>query len=1103
VALRILIVEDDKHIRRILETLLTRDSSLAARKPEIVVAEDGKEGLDALAKGPYDLVVSDLLMPRMDGFTFCKELRKHPQGKTVPLIVTSAIYKDPTALIRLQKETGAEFFSKPFQVRELMATVRRLLSQEAAPTAPPPPQAQPASGELTSRSPTRLLLELSEQRATGTLTLRRGKVHKEITLLHGTPVAATSNLRTETLGHFLVARGLLDEQNHRIALERAHSSQDRLGQVLIDLKLITHEALLQQLGAQMRAKITNLLRWSDGTWSFAPGQPVAGLQTPIEAPRLVFTGLQKTAHVDEIARKLAATRGRVALTVRAERHRDAFGRVFGAQCLETLQRRPLLDELLGGGDPSAILVQLDALLSTGMAEIEPSAPPGPAAVEKADPSSLDRIVAQRESPAPAPARSLYDELFSEEEPSQVKPLPEPARGPEPEDEDSGVVALPTGQHAAAAAAMVVEEAPDPKVEQLRTEVLTQYLAIHGKDFYQALGVAHDASPVDIAAAYAELGRRFRLERFAEVDLGRDYARLEEIHQILRNAFETLSSRAERERYDQQLAKRKPPSRASLDADLRAQEAVALLARGDALAARQKLREAVEAAPDQADYHALLGWAVFLAEGGATRGGEGGPPQAQIRRAAVQARSHFDQAFAIDPDSLDGHDYAGRIAAAAGDDANAVGHLERVLDADPTRGDALAALEAAYARRNDWRPLERRYRKLIHRLGDHDPERALRLWWRLAELYRSRLGDRESARIAYEIAAKLAPDDPRPREALARLHAEDPAAWRQTAEALRQSWRLVPHDARPGRSLLELHLEGQRWDAALATAAALTLRNAGDEQAGELLRRYRPRFLQRILQPIDAATIDRVRHPDEDRDLSQLFALVFADWQPPFALGDLGVTDGDALAPDALPETFRAVLAYVAQLYGVAPPRVYRRADFAAQAHVGALREPVLLAGPGALALDDKLALGFQLGRALSFLWPGRAPAGAVPSRELKTLLLATLTLVTPGLKIDDDDGAVARLRAQLAQSPTLARDAAPLVERVLAGSRATLNLSRHVRGLSRSADRLGLLVCDDPITAVRASMEMGVPDAADDLLDFALSTEYLETKAAIGLSIAV
>src|SRR6185312_10358567 len=185
----------------------------------------------------------------------------------------------------------------------------------------------------------------------------------------------------------------------------------------------------------------------------------------------------------------------------------------------------------------------------------------------------------------------------------------------------------------------------PGVEALRKEVLAVFLALHGKDSYQVLGAPRDAPPEEIAAAYAAVGRRFRLERFSGIDLGRDYARLEEIHQILRQAFETLSSPREREKYDRLIEARAAPSHAALDADLLAQEAAKLLARGELEAARARLKEAVEVAPDQADYHAQLAWAVFLAESA------GATSLAAQKRAAGLAWTHLEQAFAIDPESL--------------------------------------------------------------------------------------------------------------------------------------------------------------------------------------------------------------------------------------------------------------------------------------------------------------------------------------------------------------------------------------------------------------------------------------------------------------------
>lgn len=1106
--LRILIVEDDKHIRNILEKLLTHEPSLALRKPEVVATQDGEGGLKALDSGPFDLVISDLLMPKMDGFAFARELRKHKDGASVPLIVTSAIYKDQATINRLHAETGAQFFAKPFQVRDILAAVKRILGDGGAnvaatksarpdvtPTgAPKLSGAQPTVGSLKERPPPRLLLECWEKKISGTLVLQRNKVKKDIALVHGTPVAVTSNLRTETLGHFLVGRGIIDENRHQLALKRAQESQARLGQALVELGWISDKELMKQLGAQMRAKLTNLLRWTDGDWMLQAGVPsTPPLSTPVEAPRLVFAGLLKTAHVDEIAQELAGVRGRIALTLRAERHREAFVRVFGDKGLTALQRRPLLEELLVGNDPAPMLVQIDALIVCGMAEIETAAVDKRAPTEKTDPIALERlpVAPAIEAALPTPEPSLYDKLFGDDT-GPIATIPDEADDPPlDEDEVSGVVQVPSTQAPRAAA-------PPPKndaaIEQLRKEVLHEYLRVQGKDYYQVLRVARDATAEQISDAYHALEQQLRLERFADVDLGPDYARLEEIHTIVRAAGDALGTREARAAYDAELDRLKLPSKAALDADLLAQNALAKLGAGDTATATDLLERAVAAAPDQADYHALLGWAVFRNEGGNAQ-------------AAPPAWRHLHAAFEIDAEHVDAHEFAGRISAACGDDERAIAHLTRVLDADPARAEALTALEAACARRGEHRKLERQYRKLIHRLGDaRDPERALRLWWRLAELYRTRLDDKASAKVAYEVAAKLAPDDPRPREALAQLYVQDPETWREAARALRDSWRLQPDDPEPGRALFKLHLDGQRWDAAFAVASALAVRGAGDDASNEFLRRHRPRFLPRAYAPLDGSTplCERVRHAEDDRDLAELFARVFAAWQPEIGWELLGVKPDDRVEAEQLPAPFARILAYCAQQLGVAAPPVYRRADFAADAHVAAARPPILLAGPQALTLTDPAALAFRLGRALTYLLPGRAVAGALPSRQLKHTLLATLTLATPSLRVDDPDGEIRAIRVQLGTAaPSLARELAPLCERILSGQQATLNLGRYGRALARTADRVGLLLCNDLSVAVRIVMAAAAPGAENDLIDFALSDEYLAAREALGLTIAV
>jgi len=146
-ALKILVDEDDRHSRCILDHIFTKDPAFRDQDVQLFLAPDGEEALKAFEKESPDLVISDLLMPRLDGFALCRAIRRLPAGKDVPIIVTSAIYKETALLNRMRDELGVEFFAKPFQVRELVRGVQRLLEKRLRPgrtdSKPPPPVRQP------------------------------------------------------------------------------------------------------------------------------------------------------------------------------------------------------------------------------------------------------------------------------------------------------------------------------------------------------------------------------------------------------------------------------------------------------------------------------------------------------------------------------------------------------------------------------------------------------------------------------------------------------------------------------------------------------------------------------------------------------------------------------------------------------------------------------------------------------------------------------------------------------------------------------------------------------------------------------------------------
>lgn len=128
----ILIVEDEQSIVDILAFNLKKEGY------EILEATDGAQGLEMAISSNPDLILLDLMLPKMDGFAVCKELRS--RGMAVPIVMLTAREDEEDKVMGL--ELGADdYITKPFSMRELQARVRANIRRNAM---QPQPVAQSA-----------------------------------------------------------------------------------------------------------------------------------------------------------------------------------------------------------------------------------------------------------------------------------------------------------------------------------------------------------------------------------------------------------------------------------------------------------------------------------------------------------------------------------------------------------------------------------------------------------------------------------------------------------------------------------------------------------------------------------------------------------------------------------------------------------------------------------------------------------------------------------------------------------------------------------------------------------------------------------------------
>ncbi len=116
---KVLIVDDEENVRHLVRRML-------GKKHVVLEAKDGEVAINIVHNQRPDIILMDIMMPNLDGYTACHTIKHDPVTKTIPVVMLTAIGQELNK--RLAKEMGADgYVTKPFKLADLMDIIDRFL----------------------------------------------------------------------------------------------------------------------------------------------------------------------------------------------------------------------------------------------------------------------------------------------------------------------------------------------------------------------------------------------------------------------------------------------------------------------------------------------------------------------------------------------------------------------------------------------------------------------------------------------------------------------------------------------------------------------------------------------------------------------------------------------------------------------------------------------------------------------------------------------------------------------------------------------------------------------------------------------------------------
>jgi CheY-like chemotaxis protein/curved DNA-binding protein CbpA len=694
---KILVVEDDRATLRLFV------DALSAEGYAVLPERDGEAALRTFDREHPDLLITDVLVPGLNGFQLAERLRITDEGELTPIIMVSGIYKS----VEHRREAKlryriADYLVKPVRVDALFAAVKAAIAQAeetkrigrpakaaesdaateevdsqqsrvegASAHAFAPEPALPTGpfalvGDLEKTPFAELFQPIYRARATGALFVMTSQVKKIVYVSKGYPTIVRSNILGECLGRILVAERLISQADCDKSLELVRTTGRLQGAILLELGVMSPQNLKWALEKQLETKLFDIFSWERGQFQFNARTevPSAGISIERSPASLIFEGVRRAMSPARIVAllmprfdlypvRVAEPLMRFQEVEMSDAERAFLERLDGRRNV----RRLLADHEIG---PAETPVLLYSLLASGIIACRDRLP---VVARSAAPMHAQAAA----GPAPTPDQAAPIEL----DPLHLEPVPAPTQ-----------LASAAAARAAALSTSsgAISAAESTRVGKAERVALLEFLEASSKqDYFQLFGIKRDFAVIALRQSYLKLARDYHPDRFTGLPddvrelAGRAFA-------VLSEALTTLEDPKKRAEYLATLATGK--SAAAVEAQVKAVlQAEVEFQRGEALLRSKRFREAIEAFrltvklyPDEGEHHALLGWAVF---------------QANPRdiRAAHEAQGHLKRGLQLNPKIERAYVFLGHIYQAMDNKLAAEAMFEKTLTLNPENVEA--------------------------------------------------------------------------------------------------------------------------------------------------------------------------------------------------------------------------------------------------------------------------------------------------------------------------------------------------------------------------------------------------------------------------------